>query len=315
MTNDALPDKKSTTANGTALCIGAIHWDTIAHADRPILRETSTPSRLVQKAGGVATNVARAMAKLDVKVALAGATGDDPAALAIAQTLEAENITQAFVKRSGFSTGQYLALHDPDGSLTAACVDDLVLREAPISTFDGLARKAPNATHWFVDANLTPDQLAHVIRQANDAGVFLAADAVSVAKAEKLQPHLDKIDILLMNRAEAAALVSGDIGQMDDRALFDAVLNTGIKGTIMTRGSDPLFAYHEGNRFEVASKATKVVDVTGAGDALVAGTLSGLARGLEIARCLEVGVAAAALTLASPGAVADTLSWQALQMD
>ena len=51
-----------------------------------------------------------------------------------------------------------------------------------------------------------------------------------------------------------------------------------------------------------------VVDVTGAGDAMIAGTLHGLGRGLTLADAVRVGTRIAARTVASPLSVDAGLS-------
>ncbi|MEP0582548.1 MAG: PfkB family carbohydrate kinase, partial [Roseibium sp.] len=58
-----------------------------------------------------------------------------------------------------------------------------------------------------------------------------------------------------------------------------------------------------------------VVDVTGAGDALIAGTLAGLAREYALDVSLQFGQKAAVETLQASGAVADTLTWSAICSD
>jgi pseudouridine kinase len=51
-----------------------------------------------------------------------------------------------------------------------------------------------------------------------------------------------------------------------------------------------------------------VVDVTGAGDALIAGTLSRLLNGEELPEACQTGMLAAVLTIESEGSVNDTIS-------
>jgi sugar/nucleoside kinase (ribokinase family) len=56
-----------------------------------------------------------------------------------------------------------------------------------------------------------------------------------------------------------------------------------------------------------------LVDVTGAGDALAAGTLSGLLEDLPLAEALKRGAALAALTLSSSHAVAPEVNRERLE--
>jgi pseudouridine kinase len=58
-----------------------------------------------------------------------------------------------------------------------------------------------------------------------------------------------------------------------------------------------------GEVHEVAARHEEVVDVTGAGDAMLAGYLHALGAGADPVEAAEYGAATAALTLASPTAV------------
>ncbi|MEP4030952.1 PfkB family carbohydrate kinase [Roseibium polysiphoniae] len=293
-------------------CFGAVHWDIIAHADRPILRDTSTPADLDQKPGGVATNVARVLARLGVPTTLIGVTGADPAAASIRAQLERDGVEPHLLERSGQATGQYLALHDPDGGLAAACINDKVLTSAPADFFIETARQMPDDALWFVDANLPVailDALAEVAPKA-----ALVADAVSVAKAPRLKSLLPKLELLLLNRAEATALLDASADTPAEN-LSEELLSRGVGAVVITSGHEPLHMRNSGQSLDHAPPPASIVDVTGAGDALIAGTLAGLARGFELDVSLQIGQKAALETLQASGAVADTLSWSAIHPD
>ncbi|MCA1299960.1 PfkB family carbohydrate kinase [Stappia indica] len=291
--------------------IGAIHLDTIAHAAVPIRRETSTPARFVSRPGGVATNVARALAKLDIACALAGVVGDDAAGAQLCAELSAQGLDMSAVRRlQGRATGRYLALHDPDGALAAAVVDGEITEALPAKAFTPLPTVLIEAAVWFLDTNLPPATLA---RLAKDAGPRrrLAADAVSCAKAPRLAAILPRLDLLFCNRAEAAALLAIEtLPPADDLAA--ALVERGVSACCVSDGNAPLtLADNTGiRRLDVPHVAVR--DVTGAGDALIAGTLAGLHHGRTLDAAARAGLAAAALTLSAEGAAPDSLNWRAI---
>ncbi|MEJ8475441.1 carbohydrate kinase family protein [Roseibium algae] len=290
-------------------CFGAIHWDIIAHADRAILRDTSTPARLDPKPGGVATNVARTLSKLDIDTHLIGVTGADPAALAIQAQLQRDGITSHIQERQGFDTGQYLALHDPDGSLTAACIDDQVLSTASMEHFQASANGLPKDALWLLDANLPADILEGLAGLAPTAR--LVADAVSIAKAPRLKSVLPKLSLLILNTSEAAALT--DLPDDTQAEKLSAILlDQGCSAVVITAGAAPLHYRTGTTTGELHSPSAEIVDVTGAGDALIAGTLAGLARGADLHEALTYGQKAALITLQASGAAPDILTWAAM---
>ncbi len=317
--NEILPDVTDIKPF-PVIAIGAIHYDTIAHASETIRPETSTPARFAARPGGVATNLARSLSRLGVSVRLVGAIGDDGAARELSRQLTGEGLQLETVPRPGFATGQYLALHDPSGALAAACVDDRVLAEAPADLFDSLLARLtadmPSETLWFADANLPADMLRRLVARVRPAR--LIANAVSEAKAIRLKPLLADLDCLMLNRGEAVALTDlpRDTAAED---LASALVSAGLNRFVLTSGAEDVMVLEDGAVSRFQPRATRIIDVTGAGDALMAGTLAALARGRKLTAAMPFGLAAAALTLSSTGALADGLSWQALhqfdQMD
>ncbi|PVB59924.1 PfkB family carbohydrate kinase [Labrenzia sp. 011] len=303
----------SSSSARPVISIGAIHLDTIAHATRTVRRETSTPAAFSSNPGGVAANIARALCRLGIDTSLVGALGDDSAARMLTGRLTGEGLTLACVTRPAMATGQYLALHDPDGSLAAACVDDRILSEAPADLFDQileeLMARAPRETLWFLDANLPERMLVRVAAMLD--GRRMIANAVSEAKASRLTPVLASLDCLLLNRGEAAAL-TGLSGDAPQETLADALSGTGLHSWVLTGGRDDILVARAGSLTRFTPPAVDIVDVTGAGDALAAGTLAALARGYALAEAVPFGLAAASLTLRATGALAANLSWDAL---
>ncbi|TYC48702.1 carbohydrate kinase [Rhodobacterales bacterium] len=294
--------------------IGAIHHDTIAHALETVMPETSTPSTLELRPGGVATNVARSLGRLGIKTGLIGTVGDDGTASALLQKLEHEGIETSTIARPGFTTGQYIAFHDPNGTLAAACVDDRVLSYAPADLFDQLIearrRAIPDGSIWFLDANLPEPVLARVLDAIGNE--VIVANAVSDAKANRLTPHLTRLDCLMLNRGEAVAITKlGPQTSTDD--LASALQETGLARFVLTAGAGDVLVLDEGKTTRVPVLPAHIVDVTGAGDALTAGTLAAMAHGMSFRDAVPFGLRAAALTLQSTGALADALSWQALE--
>ncbi|MEP3045971.1 MAG: PfkB family carbohydrate kinase [Roseibium sp.] len=294
------------------VCIGAVHYDTLAHASQGILRETSTPAVFSTKPGGVATNVARTLVKLGLETRLIGALGNDNAAKILTNVLNAEGIQFASTSRTGFSTGQYIAFHDPDGSLAAACVDDRVLSEAPADLLDRQLDDASQATDaiWFVDANLPVDLLRTVAEHAPKGRLIV--NAVSNAKALRLKPVITKISCMMLNRGEAVAL-TGSSAISSTQNLIKSLRNMGANQIVLTDGSADILVHDGQTTLSYKPDTVKIVDVTGAGDALTAGTIAGLARGFDLHKAIQTGLKAASLTLRTTGALADGLSWDTLR--
>ncbi|NBN63560.1 PfkB family carbohydrate kinase [Pannonibacter tanglangensis] len=290
-------------------CLGAVHADLIAHGERAVLRETSTPGTIRMTPGGVATNVARALARLAVPVRLAGAIGQDADGTALARQLAEEGLDVGALARTSLATGRYLALHDPDGSLAGAICDTAITESLDEEFVAAVAPLLAAAPVWFCETNLPEAALAALAEAAGER--MLVADAVSRAKAPKLAVLSGRLDLVFLNRAEAAAW-TGFAEETPAVPLALAVAALGPRRVVLSDGGAPLTLVENGEPFQLEPPAAQVVDVTGAGDALIAGTLAGLARSLSLEDAAIAGLRAARLTLEATGAVAAGLSWPAI---
>ncbi|MHC5652895.1 PfkB family carbohydrate kinase [Stappia sp.] len=295
-------------------CFGAIHLDTLAHATREVLRETSTPAAFSSRPGGVATNVARALLRLGVPVSLVGALGDDAEGRTLLERLADEGVDVRPAICPGVPTGRYIAIHDPDGSLPAAVVDGRITDGLAVDALDEALPAAASARLWFLDANLPAPLLERLASAAGERR--LAADTVSRAKAGRLRALLPRLDLLFCNRAEAAALTGHDEQEPlpDPEVLARTLRAAGLRACCLSDGAAPLLLMEGGDiaRLDVEVEPGAVRDVTGAGDALISGTLAGLDHGRDLRGAVAAGLRAAALTLRCDGAVAATLSWPAI---
>ncbi|MBO6755834.1 MAG: bifunctional hydroxymethylpyrimidine kinase/phosphomethylpyrimidine kinase [Roseibium sp.] len=304
---------KAGTGIRPVVCIGAVYLDTLAHAMVPVAPDTSTPARFEVRLGGVAANVARALSRLAVPARLIGVCGDDQAAVEIRATLDREGVPHCLNVRIGMATGRYIAFHGPDGRLAAACVDDHILSTAPAGLFDAdlndAIRNVGKDGLWFADANCPPDMLARIAAHAPAGG--LVFNGVSAAKAVRLTGVFNRATLVFLNRVEAAAL-SGGRSSATAEDLATALATGGRTTVVVTDGADGLCLSASGQTVRLAGKPAPVKDVTGAGDALIAGTLAALARSMPLRDALDIGQAAARLTVQSAGAVAPDLTWEKL---
>ena len=128
----------------------------------------------------------------------------------------------------------------------------------------------------------------------------MAVDAVSVAKSARLGEDLSHLDLLFLNRDEARALT----GMQEAAAGHAATAGARCGRVVLTEGQAGVHALADGPPLWAAAPAIEKVNVSGAGDALIAGTLLRLAEDASLAAAVEFGAACAALTVSSPDAVA-----------
>lgn len=289
---------------------GAINLDTIVKARRAIESDTSTPSDFSEAPGGVAANVCRALARSDVPSALAGCIGRDETGAMLKRMLAQAGVDVSGVKELDKPTGRYVALHDPDGALAAAAIDGEIVDSLPPDFFNDMGAAAASAEIWFVDANLPAALLSRLADMAG--GRLLVADAVSLAKASRLAAILPRLAMLFCNRAEAAQLAGA---ASDEKAadLARKLARQGAMACCVTDGARPAGCSVKGETFSIVPFPAKVVDVTGAGDAMIAGWIAARLKGLDDRTALEAGLAASAITVEAVGSAPAGLTWDAIE--
>ena len=285
---------------GGVTCIGAAVVDRKLHLHAPPRAGTSNPARMVVRYGGVARNVAESLARLGVEVALVSRVGDDEAGRKIVADLAAVGVdTSPTVAVPGRCTAEYVAVLDGPS---------LVLGVAAMDLLDGLAaddldRGWPvgGADRWvFADCNCPPPVLDRALARAGAGGVRLAVDAVSTPKAVRLPAALAGISLLFCNADEARALLARTgTGSDGGPELAGRLRAAGAAAVVLTDGARPVAVAAPDGSWQVPATPARPVDETGAGDALVAGTLAGLLAGRRLPDAVAAGTVLAALTAES----------------
>ena len=298
------------------LVLGGAHLDRRGRIFGDTSMGASNPGGWVEEIGGGAFNVARTLARLGHHVTMVSPRGGDATAEAVARAAEAAGVVDrpfVFLDRA---TPSYTAILERDGNLVIALADmDLYRFFGPRRLrVRALREEITNADMIVCDANLPADTLTALAAQAKQAGLPVAGIAISPAKVVRYRDALPDLAWLFMNAAEAAALSGKRVGAIEE---WPGILREGeLQAAVVTNGGLPLAAYVEGETCTLAPPPlAEVADVTGAGDALAAGTLDALLRGLPLKNALTRGIAASRLTLRSPHAVAPDLSLEILEQE
>ena len=292
------------------VCAGGAVADRKYHLVHPPAGGTSNPARGSSAHGGVARNVAENLARLGVAVRLVSRVGDDDAGRRLRARLAAAgaDVTHLSVTPS-FDTAEYVAVLDPEGDLVIGVAAMDVFTAISASDLDrGLADGLPDGPQWLVlDCNLHASVLAHGLAAGGRAGARVAVDAVSTAKVTRMPADLSGVDLLFCNGDEARALLASPAGIPDATAAAQ-VVEAGARAVVLTRGADGLLVADAFGVREHPAVPADVVDVTGAGDALVAGTVAALLAGHDVDTAALAGATLAAFTVESDESVRTDLA-------
>lgn len=302
------------------VCFGGAAIDHGFRLVHPPVAGTSNPATVVAFGhGGVARNVAETLARLGLSTELVTAVGDDSAGrevLAMLSTLGIETDGARVVLAA--TTAHYIAVTDPLGELAIGIAAMDVLDRLDADLVDSATPRLQAADWVFAECNGTPAALAELTALRRRSSFRLALDAVSTAKVRRLPDDLSGVDVLFLNLDEASAAMgrpvparAGDVEEA--RALATLLAGRGAGAAVLTLGGAGAVIAEAGKTpVHLPATPAKVVDVTGAGDALVAGTLARLSHGDDLLDAVRFGGALAAVTLESESSVRTDLQTPAL---
>jgi pseudouridine kinase len=231
----------------------------------PVRHGRTNPATSSALPGGVAANIARSIRqhRADMKITFIGAaaTGNDDAA----SSLRDAGIDVALVRLDG-SHPSYNAILDHNGELIIGVADMALYDTVTPTDIIPLLPKHPQAV--IVDANFPADTLAAIAARLSD-DCHLYANGTSVQKVHRLVTLMNRLDALVLNRAEACEL-AGKVGAVDELAI---ILLASLRPDALVLVSDGAESAALAARGEVVSNAPPKITLAnenGAGDAMAA---------------------------------------------
>ncbi|UJF32980.1 carbohydrate kinase [Paenibacillus hexagrammi] len=302
----------------SVMCIGGANLDNKAASKAPIRLASSNPVTVTESCGGVARNIAENLAGLGCRSALITAVGDDKAGTwVLGETSHrGVDISQSIVI-PGAHTGTYTALLDASG--------EMFLAFANMDIYDAFGPELLNEK-WphiaasklvIADTNLPQASLDMLVKRCGAEGVLLFLDPVSSEKAKKLPHDLTGITAIFPNLEEAYELAGrASTGEEADPAviteLAEAIRRRGVQHVFITLGKQGVLYQDEHGSTFVPPLPTDVVEVTGAGDAFVAGVAYGILHDHSYLNSCKLGTAAAHLTLQTNESASSRLTEEVL---
>ncbi|GAA5124449.1 pseudouridine kinase [Alloalcanivorax gelatiniphagus] len=287
--------------NQWVVVVGGTNMDVVARSSASLVPATSNPGSTRISPGGVGRNIAACLGLLGAPVRLVSAVGDDAFGDEALRVTAACGTDVSAVRRAPGRTGTYTALLDGHGELVAAVSDMAIVDALELDTLH-----LDDAALVVVDGNLAPAQVAKVRAAAAAAGVPVAFEPVSVAKAARLHAQVQDLFLVTPNSDEIGALTGrhdhawAAVHDLHDRGVEHVWMREGGRGSyVCTQGSRPV---------HLPAIPVDVVDVTGAGDAMLAAWVAAWLGGADPVGAAREGHRAAAATITSPHTVRPDLA-------
>ncbi len=293
------------------VCLGGAVLDRKYHARRELIFETSNPVDGYRSFGGVARNVAENLVRLGMDVSFVSIVGDDETGRALVRHLRdlGADISQV-ITTTARPTAEYAAILDPRNNLALGIADMEIFDLLTPDYLDRFWPHLASASWVFVDCNMPAETIDEMMQRKHGSRFRLAVDTVSTPKSLKLPRDLTGIDLLFTNNDEANAML-GLADPAERLSPGDAALalrERGADQVIVTRGADGYAVATEKGVTAMRSVPAQPVDITGAGDAMIAGTLYRVLEGEDLTIAAQTGALLATLTTESAASVHPELS-------
>jgi sugar/nucleoside kinase (ribokinase family) len=277
------------------LCVGDLDVDVLIEVDRLPTRDGKVNGVVKQKApGGMAGNVAAALARLGSRVRVLGRVGDDADGAFAVESLEQVGVDTSFVSRlAGVATFSCISLLTPDGEKSLVKLMTSAYRPDASDVTEATLK---GVRHVHLTSIGDPALCRRVVDAARTSGATASLDierADCPDNAAALLEAIEGFDLIFCNA--------------ESRAFVDAALERPLAGLVAalvtTLGTDGAQVETAEGRIGSPGFTPRIVDTTGAGDCFAAACLHArLAERLEWSEALRFANCAAAISTTGLGA-------------
>ena len=292
-------------------CIGGIAFNRKYLLSTSPLLGTSNPAKSTRSYGGVIRNIAENMARMDIDVCLISIIGNDESGKELRTQMHNLGVDTSQILISNDSpTAEYIAVFDDKNELVMGIASMDILDQISPQCIENSWQSIRSSDWVVLDCNLPKETIKKILELKKNANFMLAIDTVSVSKAKRLPDDLSQIDILFTNKTEAISFLNLNKNSKTHKLnkITTQLRNKGAKGVVLTDGANGHIVNIGSEVFTSPAISKNVKNVSGAGDAFVAGFISKIHSGASVREASNIGAALSALTVESQMDVRQDLS-------
>jgi sugar/nucleoside kinase (ribokinase family) len=284
--------------------VGDLLYDLLAKVEGEVTFGTDTFVPIRVAAGGSGANAAAWLASSGVETHFVGRVGDDPFGGFLEQELEQAGVRPHLARDPSLATGKVFVLVDGAGERTMitdrGAGEALSPEDLPETLFGG---GHLHLSGYTLSGGSRRKTAIKALRLARQGGMTFSVDPSSVPQLRAVGPGrfletTHGADLCFPNLEEGALLA----GTEDPERIAETLLGYYSAVVLKLGPEGALYAGADGVWERVPAASARVVDTTGAGDALCAGFLSASLSGVSPAEALRRGVELATEAVAQVGA-------------
>ncbi|MBL7170801.1 MAG: sugar kinase [Candidatus Omnitrophica bacterium] len=288
------------------ICLGILCADVVAKPVKKIpgRGKLELVDRIELHSGGCASNTGVCLARLGIKTALAGKVGRDGFGDFLIDTFKREGMETAGIKKdSKANTSVTMVMVDEgaERSFIHYVGANGTLREEDIDLGLFPDAKILHMAGFYLMPGFDGEPASRILKKARESGLTTSLDTCWDSKGrwlDLISPCLEFTDIFLPSIEEAKKIT----GMEEPEKICRFFLKKGVKIVGLKMGEEGAFIASVDQSFPLPPFKVNVVDTTGAGDAFVAGFLTGRILYKDLLETGKLACAAGAAAVSAMGA-------------
>ncbi|GAA0781021.1 carbohydrate kinase family protein [Hathewaya limosa] len=277
--------------------LGASIVDIFGFCTKKYMQCNSTPGCVKTSLGGVCRNIAENMARIGVKNKFISVLGDDNNGRELLRhSREVGYDMEDSLIVKGYSTPTYMAILDEQGEMVSAVVDMKSIDKLNKKFIDSKAHIIESAEYTFLDSD-NPEILQYILEKFKGKTKFVL-DPVSACKAKGVRHLVKYFHTIKPNRYEAEMLSGIKINNEEDlNKTVKYFHDLGVENVFISLDADGIFFSNGKEKGKFRANDVVVKNVTGAGDAFVAGIAYGYMNNLSIDDTVTYAITLASIAI------------------
>lgn len=277
--------------------IGAAIMDIMGFPFAQLEEGDSVPGNVVFTPGGVGRNLAENLGRLSILTDFISVFSNDWFSEQLVQSLEKAGID---INHSHFisnqNTATHLAIQNDKGDMSLGIAQLEILKYLDAAFISQKIATIKQYKWIAIEANLPQTTIEFLVNNLTSNILFL--DPVSATMAQKVKHHIGQFHTIKANYLEAEVLSGIKIEQPQDLVkTTQFFLNKGVQRIFITQGKNGVFYADQESSGQIPAPKVKVVNTTGAGDALMAGIIWATVQKFTLEDCARSGLLAASFAV------------------
>lgn len=258
--------------------IGSTNIDYMGFSNEKLIYKDSNIGKVFISSGGVGRNICENLLRLQHEVTFLTCIGNDIYGKQMEKDLISLgcNIVKPLTDSPSAS---YLCINDENNDMILAVCDTRINEALNVSFISENEYLLSESEYVVLDGNLSTEVITYIVNKYSHKK--LIADGISTAKVKKFYDLLDKFYLFKVNSLEYEIIKDASKPQY----------------LIVSCGGKNIKYYDGAWKTQEVLKVTDIVSTTGCGDALLAGTISGLLKEYSFEDALKQGIELASKTL------------------